>query len=298
MKTRTLVADFLARTAIIALVAVTAAFFAGCGEKDADDDDDDDRKTEKKIADEDDDDEDDDGGKPERKSVSRDDDDEEESKSESRTATSRKKVSSDKKKKTDMTEDEAEAIVSSGKKSKKDLFGGGKTKKTAGKKKDASTPGADLQKGMDAYKEKNYDDAVKSFKKAADAGDTDAKLLLAGCYGNGNGIEKDEEKALALIREAAADDGNIKAKFMVVALDIAQGDIDEEEAFGKLLKMDTGLRKLAEADDPIAIFLYVQLCSLKAMTAESSDERKEANEDLRKWTKKLEESGADKLFED
>ncbi len=53
---------------------------------------------------------------------------------------------------------------------------------------------------------KNYKDAVKWYKKAADQGHTMAQNNLADCYENGHGVEKNYDIALELYRKAAEND--------------------------------------------------------------------------------------------
>ncbi|MBQ4336356.1 MAG: SEL1-like repeat protein, partial [Lentisphaeria bacterium] len=46
-------------------------------------------------------------------------------------------------------------------------------------------------------------DAIHCLQKAADAGDTAAKRMLAACYRNGTGVPEDPEKAADCLRQAA-----------------------------------------------------------------------------------------------
>ncbi len=54
--------------------------------------------------------------------------------------------------------------------------------------------------------EKNYEEAVKWFSKAADKGYAKAQNNLALCYANGNGVEKDMTQAVTLWKKAAKKD--------------------------------------------------------------------------------------------
>ena len=288
MKTRTLAANLLARTAIVALVAITAAFFAGCGEKAADDDDDDDRKTEKKIDDEDDDDEDDgiDAG--------------EESESGGRTATSRKKLSIGKKN-PDLTKDEAERSVPSGKKSKKDLSLGKGSKqsgksdeKPAGNKTSSKELKAakELQAARVAIKEKKFGDAAKNLQSASNKGDSEATLILAFLYGAGKGVEKDEDRATTLL-EKAADSGNVKAKFLSVMKEIDDsGEDPDEDAKKQLKNLSADLKKLAEAGDADGMALYALSLVTTLDPSSTSEELGEVIKEVQKWSDKARENGS------
>ena len=204
MKTRTPATRILARTAVVALLAVSAAFFAGCGKKDE-------------------------GGD-----------------------------SADKKE-----------AVEKGKE--------------------------DFQKGLEACKEKKFDDAVNSFEKAVKAGNTDAMILLGNCYYTEKGVEEDKVKAKELIKKAA-DAGNVKAKFFVLLLDAEDGKIEIGEAFEKMKKLDAELLKLAEANDPLAQVTYISFCQLRVDMEGSPEAKAKASEDLDKWYEKAKETGADKLL--
>jgi len=285
MKTRTLAANLLARTAIIALVAVTAAFFAGCGEKEVEDDDDDEKKTEKKSASRDDDDE---------------FDDEDEYDSKAKDAKTQKKLSTGKKKKTEVTEDEAKALTATVKKDKKSLSGLKGTKKTdmpaegkesAGKK-TADKGDRDYQQGAAAIKAGNPEDAVKSFQAAANKGNSDAMLLLAFCYGEGKGVKKNEDKADRLL-EDAADAGNIKAKFLLLFKDIEESEKEpDDRTLKKIDDMGAELRKLAEAGDAEAQALYALSFVTKLSSATSQDDLMEIIEEAKVWSEKAEKNGS------
>ena len=70
----------------------------------------------------------------------------------------------------------------------------------------ASTPtaGSFYNRGVDAYKAKNYKDAVDQWSKAVDAGDATAKNNLAYLLFFGLGTEKQPDKAIELWNSAAA----------------------------------------------------------------------------------------------
>lgn len=69
---------------------------------------------------------------------------------------------------------------------------------------------ADMKTAKVAVKEGDYATAVKNYEKLADIGLPDAQLELAKLYRDGNGVAKNEKKALELIQKSA-DGGNSKA---------------------------------------------------------------------------------------
>jgi len=62
---------------------------------------------------------------------------------------------------------------------------------------------ADLENGIKAYNEGNFDTARIEFSKAARKNDPKGKHLLASLYYQGHGVKKDLKKAVALFTEAA-----------------------------------------------------------------------------------------------
>jgi len=66
-----------------------------------------------------------------------------------------------------------------------------------------SNPDAMRQMGGRRYKEGDYSSSFKYYTKAAELGDADAHNKLAGLYSKGEGVEKDERKALYHLEEAA-----------------------------------------------------------------------------------------------
>ena len=67
----------------------------------------------------------------------------------------------------------------------------------------AGDPAAMLQMGAERYEERDYDGAVEYFTKAAELGDARAHYLLGRSYHEGEGVEKDEEKEVYHLEEAA-----------------------------------------------------------------------------------------------
>lgn len=142
----------------------------------------------------------------------------------------------------------------------------------------------DFRAGMEAYGADRYEEAVRCFEKAAAAGHAEAMFKLALCYGKGNGVEKDEEKAFRYL-DRSAEAGNAKAKFLTVTKDADDNLISRDEALKRFNELDAGLLKLAEADDPEAQTLYALLCLLQGKSDEARD-----------WAKKAEANGGKDLF--
>ena len=67
----------------------------------------------------------------------------------------------------------------------------------------ANDPAALSQMGADRRNEGDYDTALEYLAKAADLGDLDAHYELSVMYGDGEGVEKDEEKKVYHLEEAA-----------------------------------------------------------------------------------------------
>lgn len=70
---------------------------------------------------------------------------------------------------------------------------------------------ADLQKGIDAYKNNDYDTAFKAFSILASQGNDGAQYNLGVMYSKGHGTEKDDVAALKWFRKAA-EQGNNQAQ--------------------------------------------------------------------------------------
>ena len=68
---------------------------------------------------------------------------------------------------------------------------------------DTSTAGEDFNKGYSAYQKKDYTEAVKWWRKAAEQGNADAQYSLGVCYFFGHGVTKDEAEAVKWLRKAA-----------------------------------------------------------------------------------------------
>ena len=70
-----------------------------------------------------------------------------------------------------------------------------------------------VKKGTEAYKQRNWAEALEWLLKAAEKGDAKAMLLLGNMYQYGWGVEEDWGKALDYYSEAS-DKGNGEAGYM------------------------------------------------------------------------------------
>ena len=88
-----------------------------------------------------------------------------------------------------------------------------------------------FEKGKYYYNNKDYIEAVKWYRKAAEQGNAKAQCNLGVCYGNGRGVSKDESEAVKWYRKAA-EQGNANAQFNLgVCYDNGRGvSKDESEA--------------------------------------------------------------------
>lgn len=76
---------------------------------------------------------------------------------------------------------------------------------------DSETPEEQCQRGDLYLKQKNYTEAVKYYRKAAERGHAPAQGFLGFCYEMGYGVPKDMKEALYWYRKAA-DQGDAKAQ--------------------------------------------------------------------------------------
>ena len=86
-------------------------------------------------------------------------------------------------------------------------------------------PVALLHKGIDCYIERDYTTAFKYWTKAAELGNVDSHANLGGMYEEGEGVEKDEEKA-AYHWEIAAMGGHPWARHNLACHEEVNGNIE------------------------------------------------------------------------
>ena len=68
-----------------------------------------------------------------------------------------------------------------------------------------------LQKGLRAYQQKNYAEALRHLKPLAEKGETEAQRKLGVMYRHGLGVEKNDQLAISWYRKAAQG-GHVKAQ--------------------------------------------------------------------------------------
>ena len=89
----------------------------------------------------------------------------------------------------------------------------------------ANDPAAMKEMGARLYHEGDYDSAFEYYKKAAELGDIEAHYELGVIYGNGEGVEKDEEKAV-YHWEKAAIGGDPYARYNLAVIEEKNGNIE------------------------------------------------------------------------
>jgi hypothetical protein len=90
---------------------------------------------------------------------------------------------------------------------------------------EANDPVAMCQQGEKYYNKGDYCSAIEYFTKAAKLGDALAHCKLAGCYGWGEGVEKDKKKQLYHLEEAAIG-GHPMARYNLGCIEGENGKIE------------------------------------------------------------------------
>lgn len=80
--------------------------------------------------------------------------------------------------------------------------------------------------GLYKYRDKEFSEAVHWFSASAEQGEMNAQYYLGCCYLRGEGVVKDEEKAMDLITESA-ERGNSDAQYYLAICCVPRYDIDE-----------------------------------------------------------------------
>lgn len=78
----------------------------------------------------------------------------------------------------------------------------------------AMTPSEMYNKGWDAYNTKNYSEAVKWYRKAAEQGYAIAQITLASCYKKGQGVTQNHSEAVKWYRTAGSNKGRNDTFFL------------------------------------------------------------------------------------
>ncbi len=89
----------------------------------------------------------------------------------------------------------------------------------------ANDPAALRQMGISCHKEGDYDDAFKYLAKAAEFGDLMAHCQLGYMYGEGHGVEEDEEKEVYHYEKAAIG-GHPIARYNLAVTEEGNGNIE------------------------------------------------------------------------
>ena len=89
----------------------------------------------------------------------------------------------------------------------------------------ANDPVALCHEGMVQYNKGEYIKAFEYYEKAASLGDIHAQYLLAGLYGDGEGVEKDREKFKWNLEEAAIG-GHPHARYLIGLEEVKNGNIE------------------------------------------------------------------------
>ncbi len=97
--------------------------------------------------------------------------------------------------------------------------------------------------GLEHYRNRNYSEAVKYFRKAAEQGYAESQTLLGLCYSDGTGVKQDFSEAVKWFRRAA-EQGNPEAQFALGAHYLEGKGVREDINEG--LKW---IRKAAEQDE-------------------------------------------------
>ncbi len=133
----------------------------------------------------------------------------------------------------------------------------------------------DFKKGWDAYSGTDYATALSEWQELADAGDTDASYGMGLLYGNGFGVDMNDELALKYYGVAAAN-GHAEAQYSLgimhqngwgVPLDeeegikwyllaAEQGVVGAQMALGRMFAMD-----FTEIYDPIEAYKWFSLAA-------------------------------------
>ena len=79
------------------------------------------------------------------------------------------------------------------------------------------------QKGRAAYKAKDYETAVKYYKKSAEQGNEKAQFNFALCYAKGEGVEKDLREAAKWYRKAAEQGFALAQNMLALCYDTGEG---------------------------------------------------------------------------
>ena len=175
----------------------------------------------------------------------------------------------------------------------------------------ASLPAGDFQKGWDAYSSTDYTTALAEWQALAEAGDPEACYGMGLLYGNGFGVDMNDEQALKFYG-IAAEKGHAEAQYSLgimhqngwgVPIDeelgmqwylqaADQGVVGAQLALGRVYALD-----FSEKYDPVKAYMWFSLAARqgisKAKTAQfeyaaqlTSAQIAEAQKLIREWLAK------------
>ena len=75
---------------------------------------------------------------------------------------------------------------------------------------------ADLARGVEAFRDRDYGSALRWLEPVAIAGEAQAQFMLGFMYQNGRGVPADPEKGVALLRQSA-EQGHAYAQFSLAS---------------------------------------------------------------------------------
>jgi hypothetical protein len=104
-------------------------------------------------------------------------------------------------------------------------LGGGESKKRIMKRVKANDPAALRQMGLKCYDEGDYDTALEYLSKSAELGDAEAHYRLGRMYEDGEGVEKDMEKAVHHLKKAAIG-GHPEARNNIACIEGKNGNME------------------------------------------------------------------------
>lgn len=115
----------------------------------------------------------------------------------------------------------------------------------------AASASADFDKGMEAARAKRYDEALKEFQADAERGDPRALEALGFMHSNGQGVEKDMQRAVLYWRLAAMQ-GVARAQYMLGLAYGSGNGIAKDEGLAKEWLRKSARRDYAPAKKALA----------------------------------------------
>lgn len=104
---------------------------------------------------------------------------------------------------------------------------------------------AGVKEGIEAYKAKDYQTALKIFVPLAETGDPEAQILVANMYRNGHGLEQSDEKSFEWLQKAV-NQGYPEAQLSLALIKLENIDLVSKEPLNRDLSV---INKLSEAKE-------------------------------------------------